>query len=828
MRKVNFNSNWRVYKEALPTKTQEVQLPHDAMILEEKNENNPTAGAGGYFPGGVYYYEKDFEVPVEAKDEDWILEFEGVYRDTYIYLNHRFVMSNHSGYRGFYVKLKDYIRPGEKNNLKVKVCNNAIKNSRWYSGSGIYRPVWLWKGGNVRVALDGLRIETPEVEIEVSQVKVAVALEHRYSNTTRVRLNIKVCDQSGQEIHEASAPVTLFSGENPVITQRLYMRNVKLWSMDCPYLYHCEVTISGENNLILDQSECDFGIRHIQMDPVKGVRINGESVCLRGSCIHHDNGILGAATYFDAEERRIAISKQAGFNAIRIAHQPASKAMLEACDKLGVLLMEESFDMWNRPKNVHDASENFTQEWECDVEAIVAKDYNHPSVFAYCIGNEIEELTDEDGIYYSRLLSDKFRSLDTTRPITNAVNGQSAIGQNGLSILKDMGVLNPEQIKIMTGDENADDQQITIAYMAALATGDINEVMNALTGSLGRVIEHHSVAEKLEEIMSHLDLCGYNYMMRRYAIDLELFPDRILVGSETNPPEIDRLWEYVKKYPGCIGDFTWSGWDYIGEAGVGLTNYEGKRLFGAPYPAYLAYCGDIDLIGHRRPLSYFREIVFGKREKPYISVQDPKHFYSAVVCTPWAVPETIESWTWPGQEGEKVHVLVYAPGDEVVLWCNGKKIGGKAVGAKHRYQAEFETIYEPGELLAVNFENGHEIGRYSITTADLSFALRASTSRDTLDLDSDQISFISIDLVDEKGILHTDKDCQVQIETEKGIEVLGFGSADPYSKENFFDSKRTMYRGKLLAAVRGTKKGIAKVKLSCDNCETVTIELNVR
>lgn len=828
MRRENFNTNWRFYKESSPADVQEVWLPHDAMILEEKREENPTAGAGGYFSGGVYYYEKSFEVPLEAKEEKWILEFEGIYKDAYIYLNQRFIASNHSGYRGFYVDLKDYIRPGETNNIKIKVCNDTMKNSRWYSGSGIYRPVWLWKSGNIHIALDGLRIDTPEVEPEVSQVRVSVSLKHTNQHTTKVRLHTKIYEQSGAIVHTASVPVTLFSGENPVITQRLYMRDVKLWSPDHPNLYHCEVTICNEDEQCMDHLEDDFGIRHIQMDPVKGIRINGKSVLLRGSCIHHDNGILGAATYYDAEERRIAISKAAGFNAIRIAHQPASKSMLAACDRLGMLLMEESFDMWNRPKNIHDASENFAQEWERDVEAIVAKDYNHPSVFVYCIGNEIEELIDEDGIHCSRLLSDRFRQLDTTRPVTNAVNGQPAIGSNGLSILKDMGILNPEQIKAMTGDENADDTQITMAYMTALATGDINDVMTALTGNLGRVIEHHSVADKLEEIMSHLDLCGYNYMMRRYAIDLELFPDRIIVGSETNPPEIDRLWDYVKRYPGCTGDFTWSGWDYIGEAGVGLTNYEGKQQFGAPYPAYLAYCGDMDLIGHRRPLSYFREIVFGRRTEPYISVQDPKHFHSPAACTPWAVPETIESWTWSGSEGENVRVLVYAPGDEVALWCNGREIGRKPAGAKNRYQAEFETTYVPGELLAVNYEHGQEIGKCVVRTAESSMKLSITASRDTIEVEKEQISFLSVALVDDNEILHTDKDCLVQIEAEEGLQIMGFGSADPYSKENFFDSIRTTYRGKLLAAIRGTKKGIFKVKLSCDGCKEAIMEIIVR
>lgn len=838
MQRENFNLNWRFYKETSLKEIQEVRLPHDAMIQEEKRKDNPTGAAGGYFPGGVYYYEKSFEVPAEAKEENWILEFEGIYRNAYIYLNNRFVASNHSGYRGFYVELKDYIKYGKTNTIKVKVCNDSIKNSRWYSGSGIYRPVWLWKGGSIRIALDGLRVETPEVEPEVSQIRLSVQLTNECRNTTKVRLQTKIYEESGKMVHEASVPVSLFPGENPTITQRLYMRDVKLWSTEAPNLYRCEVSIlelRQENqeskrklDIVLDQTACNFGIRHIQIDPVKGIRINGETLLLRGSCIHHDNGILGAATFYDAEERRIAISKEAGFNAIRIAHQPASKAMLDACDRLGMLIWEESFDMWNRSKNTHDASEYFAEEWKRDVEAIVAKDYNHPCVFIYCIGNEIEELIEEDGIRYSRMLVDKFRALDSTRPVTNAINGHPAIGQNGPAILREMGLLKPEQIKAMTGDADAEDEQVIQAFMTAFVTGEINDVMTALVGNLGRVIEHHSVTEKLEEIMSHLDLCGYNYMMNRYTMDLEQFPDRIIVGSETNPPEIDRLWGYVKKYPGCIGDFTWSGWDYIGEAGVGLTNYEGKQQFQAEYPAYLAYCGDMDIIGHRRPLSYFREIVFGLRKKPYVSVQDPKYFHSLAVSTPWAVPETVESWTWPGQEGNKVRVLVYAPGDEIALFCNGKEIGRKLVGENHRYQAEFETTYEPGEVLAVAYENRREIGRFTIQTADESLRLNSNLSRSELDEAGEKISFISIELVDQNGILHTDCDRIVQIQSEDEIQVIGFGSADPYSKENFYDRERKTYRGKLLAAIRGKKSGTSKIRITCNGCEPIELDVLVK
>ena len=830
MRKENFSNHWNFWNAETPDVKKEVRLPHDAMIQEQKDEKNPSGGAGGYFPGGVYYYQKSFYVPEEAKTEHWTLEFEGVYREAYIYLNNCFIKANKSGYRGFFVELEDYLRYGEENVLQIKVCNDVLPNSRWYTGSGMYRPVWLWKGGEVRIQPEALCIETPEVECEVSKVSITTTLTHNYQKMKKIRLCTKIVECSGKIVQEESMPVTLFPNEEPKVTQTMYLTDVSLWSPDSPNLYQCQMSLvdDGDTKTVFDVAETYFGLRHIQIDPVYGVRINGEKTLLRGGCVHHDHGVLGAATFYDAEIRRVQLCKEAGFNALRIAHQPASKAMLDACDHLGMLLIEECFDVWNQGKMLHDGAESFADEWEKDVEAAVSKDYNHPSVFMYCIGNEIKELTKADGIRVSRRLANKFRELDKTRFVTNAINGQLLIEGDSLSMLKDLGIITPEIIKELTGDENATTEQVAIILMQAMATGNINDVMTALVGNLGRIIEHPSIAEQLEEVMSHLDVCGYNYMMRRYALDIKKYPNRVIFGSETNPPEIDRLWSYTLEYPACLGDFTWSAWDYIGEAGVGLTNYEGKKQFQADYPAYLAYCGDMDIIGHRRPLSYLREIVFGLRKGPYISVQNPEYYDKPAVCTPWAVPETVESWSWQGQEGKPVRVLVYGTGDEVALFCNEKEIGRKPIGKENRYQASFETTYESGCLMAITYENGKENGRYSLQTASEKLKLQTELSTSVLDEAGEHISFLSIHLIDENGILHTDKDRFVQIQTEEGVEVIGFGSANPYSKENFFDESRMLYRGKLLAVLRGKKCGTYQVTISSKECETVQLSLQVK
>ena len=350
MLRIDFNNGWTVEKEGNPASVLNVTLPYDAMAHEARNKDAITGAAGGYFPGGSYTYTKKFSVPDEAKGENWYVEFEGAYLDTYVYLNKSFVMSNHSGTRGFVADLTAYLQYGQENLLEVTVRNDVQPNSRWYTGSGLYRPVWLYKGGSIRIAKDGVRISTPEVEPEVSKVTIAVSIENKLANSTKVRLQIMLKDESGEAVCTEECPVSLFPEESPVIVRNLYVRDAKLWSLDEAHLYTCEVNIL-QDDVLIDSSKEQFGIRHIQMDPVKGLRINGERVLLRGSCIHADHGILGAAVFKDAEERKVWLSKKAGFNALRIAHQSASRELLEACDKYGMLLMEESFDQWNVPNH---------------------------------------------------------------------------------------------------------------------------------------------------------------------------------------------------------------------------------------------------------------------------------------------------------------------------------------------------------------------------------------------------------------------------------------------------------------------------------------------
>lgn len=824
----DFNGNWTFAKEGKESETVAVTLPHDAMIWEKRSENADTGTAGGFYPGGNYLYTKKFQIPEDAVGESWIVEFEGAYLDSYVFLNKCFVLSNHSGARGFVADLTPYLKYGEENVLEVKVRNDAQINARWYTGSGLYRPVWLYRGGDIRVDLSGIRIETPEVEPEVSKVQVTVPIYNRTNRTKTIRLNTLLKDMDGEVVCQENQPVTLFPQESPIIVQQLYLRDGKLWSTEEPNLYNCEVQLL-DGDVVLDQTSEHFGLRHIQMDPVKGLRINGQKVLLRGSCIHQDHGILGAAEFYDAEERKVRLSKEAGFNALRIAHQSSSKALLDACDKYGMLLMEESFDQWVQQKNIHDYAERFEQEWEREVEAIVAKDYNHPCVFLYSIGNEITELGKKDGIRISRMLTNKFRELDASRAITNAINGGIMDPESMFRIFMEIGVFTPEQLMAIqhAAVESDETQETKDKAPEQGKKPDINDIMTILAAHMGKIVNHRLVTERLEEAMSHLDICGYNYMMARYAADIESYPNRIICGSETNPPKISELWSFPKKYPGCLGDFTWTGWDYIGEVGIGLTKYNEQKGFGGEYPVYLAYCGDMDITGYRMPISYLREIVFGLRKTPYVSVQDPIHFEDEPSNTPWAIPETLESWTWPGQEERMAKVYVFSPSEEVVLLCNDVEVGRAACGETTGYQAILNVKYEPGKLCAVGYTNGEEDGRFEICTASDELVIQTELSKTEIDADGSELSYLSIQLVDGRGVVHCEKEYQVTIATEGGIVLQGFGSANPYSTENFYDHCQTTYHGRLLAAIRGCDSGEAVVTVSVNDLKK-TLKLNVK
>ncbi|MFD4606218.1 glycoside hydrolase family 2 TIM barrel-domain containing protein [Streptomyces sp. NPDC058464] len=812
MLRISFNDGWQTRPKVNPfaelggttAPFQPATVPHDAMIERERvapmGEIGMEGGAGAYFPGGTFEYRKTFYVAEEHRGKRIILEFEGVYRDATVHINGDYAGQRPFGYSQFHIDADRFLRFGQDNEIKVEARSH--RDSRWYTGAGIYRDTWMLVGDLVRIAPEGIRVTTPDIDAEQAVVEVRTRVENDSISIRTLDVTTEVRDGSGTVAATDISRITVLPGEPATVRQRLYVQDPLLWSPDTPALHSANVVLSDGDGQV-DADNVTFGIRSLQLDPHRGLRINGESVKLRGACVHHDNGVLGAATFARAEERRVQILKDAGFNAIRMSHNPMSKVMLDACDRLGMLVVDEAFDMWTSGKSEFDYSLSFPEWWERDIEAMVAKDFNHPSVILYSIGNEIPEVGSSSGAAWGRKLADKVRSLDGTRYVTNGINGM-------LAVMADLAAR-----KQQTADEGAGINTM----MADPAAG-----MNAIGAS-------ELVSRRTTESFAVLDVAGMNYMESRYAADRELFPNRIILGTESFTTHIDGNWNLVKQYRHVIGDFAWTGWDYLGEVGIGRPQYltpdNPRPAFSAPYPYLVAGCGDIDITGHRRPASYYREIVFGLRTQPYLAVQRPEHYGQARGSAPWAWSDTVSSWTWPGFEGSPVVVEVYSDADEVGLFVNNRFLGRRPVGEHHRFRTAFDTLHEPGELLAIAYRDGTETGRSILRSATGPVLLHAEADRPVITTAGGDLVYVTLTLTDSDGTLHTGADRLVSVEVTGQGALLGFGSADPSTEERFDAKQRHTYQGRVLAVLRPTGAGQIRLTASASGCEPAEISVTV-
>ncbi len=820
MRKQSFNDGWIVSTTgnmvgALLGETRQppksVTLPHDAMISLPRNGQNPSQNSGAFYPGGDYTYTKSFFVP-DGEADCYCLEFEGMYETGMVYVNDNFAGSVDYGYTRLIVDVTDFLAWGRENQIVVKTYNFAQPNTRWYTGSGIYRPVWLHVGGAVRIPVDGIKVQTPDVSGEVSRVIVETVLENDENRSKTVTLRTEIQNEAGERVSFEETPVSLYRHEKRKVRQVFYVKDASLWSPKAPALYRCEASVrEAATEKELDFMAVTFGIRRLELDPCHGLRVNGEEILLRGACIHQDHGSIGTASFAKAERRKVRLLKEAGFNAVRISHHSATKALLDACDELGMLVLDEVFDVWNHGKTQYDYALRFAKNWERDIEDMVGKDFNHPSVFMYSYGNEIQELASVSGAWWCRTLAEKIRGLDSTRFVTNAINGLAALEEQNGQIAADMGILSQETVdKVMSGTYE----------------GDINELMTAVHGAMNQMATHPAVGDAMREAYSCLDACGLNYMRDCYETYAKQFPNRVTFGSETLPPDIALNWEKVKALPSCIGDFTWTGWDYVGESGVGLVQYDGEETFFKPYPAYLAYVGDLDITGFRRPVSYYREIVFGLRTAPYLAVQDPNNFGRKENKTPWADSDAIASWSWPGCEKMPCRVEVYSPSEEVELLLNGRSLGRYPTGEKNRYKAQARVCYEAGVLEAVAYDGGKPKERVCLRTVGGRHVLRVDCDTKVLRAGEQDLAYLDIAVVDEKGTVHTEREFAVTVKVNGAASLLGFGSADPVSEENFYDETRTTFLGRVQAVLRSaTEPGAVAVSVEAAGCESVALRL---
>lgn len=814
MKRMSFNDDWRVrpkvshFLELIGGSAEPwevVTLPHDAMLGGRRGPDEHWGN--GFFPGGVWQYEKTFVADEELRGRRVLLRFEGVYRGASVWVNGALAGHRPYGYTDFTVSIGEHLSFGDENVVEVHAMSHA--DSRWYSGAGIYRPVHLIVGRPVHIALDGVTITTPTVDDGGAVVAVATTVENESLVTTTTTVTTEVADEAGVVVARDVAPLTMFPGATETLRQRLLVEQPRRWSVDAPNLYTCRTTVEAEGEAI-DEETTSFGIRTLEVDAGRGLRINGEPVELRGACIHHDNGVIGAATIPRADERRVEILKDAGFNALRSAHHPMSGEMLAACDRLGMLVMDEAFDMWAEQKNDDDYGRVFPDWWEADVDAMVRKDRNHPSVIMYSIGNEIPDTGNAAGARTGRAICERIRALDSTRIVTNSINHMLACGPAMFASLGE-GVGAP-----------ATDGEM-----------GVNTMMTMMEQWLPVLLQQEVVDTKTAESFSYLDVGGYNYAESRYALDHELHPQRVIVGSETNPAKIARNWELVRELPHVIGDFTWTGWDYLGEAGIGRMRYTGDAAaeggiggLMAEYPWITANVGDIDITGFRLPVSYWREIVWGRRDTPYVAVRPPAHHGDAAnLRKMWTFTDAIASWSWPGSEGQPVTVEVYADADEVELLVNGESVRRAAVGEAHPFVASIDTIYVPGELVAVAYRDGTESGRCRLTTATGVVQLDVRVDRPQIDATDRDLAYVAVALVDGDGNVRTSEDRAVRVVVGGPAVLQGLGSGNPCTEETFGSDTHDTFNGRALAVVRPTGAGTITVTVSAKDCDDRAVEI---
>ena len=726
IRKRLFDADWQFSKDSTTWRT--VNLPHDWSIEGDFDKDAPAGHDGAYLPTGKGWYSKKFRIEnLELRDKKLRLYFEGVYMNAEVYVNGQRAGGHPYGYSSFFVDITPYAKIGQ-NEVEVRVDNSQQKNCRWYSGSGIYRHVWL--------------LTTRKRYIDEWSVSVATPDIHT--------VNIK-------------AEVVMEDGTHKPIEKTIHVENPHLWSPEDPYLYH--TTIEAEGDVV----PVTYGIRTIEYSAEKGLQLNGKPIVLNGGCVHHDNGILGAAAFDAAEYRRVRLLKEAGFNAIRTSHNPPSETFLRACDELGLLVIDEAFDGWRDKKNTYDYSTLIDKWWQEDIKAMVLRDRNHPSIFCWSTGNEVIERKKIEVVKTAHNLATLCRQLDPQkRPVTSA-----------------LCAWDPEW--------------------------DIYDPLAA---------EH--------------DIVGYNYMIHKSQSDHERVPNRVMVQTESYSRDTWRNYRKVQDEPWVIGDFVWTAIDYLGESGIGRWYYEGepaKEPWEAPmFPNHAAYCGDIDLVGQRKPISHYRSMLWNKDgEQLYMAVREPDGYYGKIHTTMWSVWPTYESWTWPGHEGKNIDVEVYSHEPKVRLYLNDQLIGEKEVA---QGMATFTLPYQPGTLRAM--AGGESV---SLQTAGEATAIRLSVSTPLhnregkgvgLQADGQDLAFITVELTDADGTVNLTANNELTASVSGAATLIGFGNADIKDCDRYTDSTHKAWKGRALLVIRSTgKKGKASITVQGKGLKTARVNLSL-
>ena len=799
----------------MPQQTKEVNLPHDFMVETDVTPDAPGKAESGFYKGSVGTYLKIITLTEEDLTDTMLLHFEGCFGKTRVLINGNPAGSHVYGYTPFTIDIRKFLQIGD-NEIQVIVHTDDDPNGRWYSGAGMYRGVNLLSAPAFHIVHDGIFVYTDHITNGDAFCKAEITVVNDLAKATGDAEGFLKLTVSKKDTKEVVATryqkISLPAGTSQVVPQAFVIENADLWDTEHPNLYlvtaQLNLTSTGGIHMSLDNRQdlmaqtdyedeitTRFGVRTITADAKNGLLLNGKSIKLKGGCIHHDNGILGAASFYDAEYRKVKLHKDNGYNALRLAHNPQSEQILDICDELGMIVFDEAFDVWNLPKNSFDFSHQFAEDGIKEIEAMVRRDRNHPSIFFWSIGNELTEQGGmAAGYEVSAMLVKTVRNMDSTRLVSGAL------------------------CSFFKGLDNEDNAAFWQTFRKEMPQG--GSVIN-MDNSYGKKIWMEYTAPFVKD----WDVVGYNYLNYHYETSHELFPDRVILCTESKPGQFEDYWSDVERLPYVIGDFLWTSMDYIGEAGIGKSIYcseeevpqMSQMLNYAGYPWRLAQAGDFDLCGNVRAQGRYHQIIWGANDT-YIFAKDPKNNGKIALIGRYGWAEGGNHWSWNCENGTAVSVDVYSRAEEVELLLNGKSLGKKPAGAECHFKAEFEVTYEAGTLTAISYQDGQEVSRDEVKTVGEPVGLKITMEKNQIAADGESLAYGIVEIVDAEGNwVPTAEDTLAKVSVEGAASLAGFGTGRGQTEENYTKGEFTSFEGRWQVILRaGTEAGEAGVHVEAE------------
>ena len=776
-----------------------VNVPHDWSIEGVPDKNLTHQAGEGYYAEGIGWYRKTFTVPSAWKGKRVNLEFDGISMNATIYLNGEKIGFHPNAYSSFHFDVTSHIKVGSRNVLAARVDNSLQPNSRWYSGSGIYRHVRFVLTDPVHVAPWGVFITTPEISTLAASAVIKTSVQNYSSLADSVSLTTQLFDPAGKKLSEVSSPVQVDAGQSSESVQDIKITTPEMWSPATPQLYRV-VTQLKRKGKVVDQVENSFGVRSLSWSVDRGFLLNGTSIKFAGGSVHSDNGLLGAEAFDRAEIRKVELLKAAGFNAVRTAHNTPSPAFLDACDRLGLLVLDEAFDAWKQHKVKYDYAQYFDEWWNQDLDAMVKRDRNHPSVIMWGIGNEIPDAFTAEGAPIATKLAAHVRSLDSSRPLIEAFPGATYTPVvDAVFAQVDIGGYNYNIVQ----NQAADHERVP------------GRIMMTTESLPGDAFEQWQISQNHPYILGDFVWTAMDYLG-------ESGVGAWSYGTAKEEKQAQQMNNFLRVMLAKIGADGKSPFTSMFEG-------QGVSPVMPGYPWHAAYSGDLDLTGFRKPKSYYRDILWNGGDRLFTTVKLPEPDGKKIVAAAWAVYPSLPNWTWPGQEGKHLTVEVYSGTERVRLFLNDKLVGEQATGKEQAFKASFDVPYAAGTLKAVGMRGDRIVAEETLQTAGAPVRLRVTPDRTVLTADGQDLSFVTIEAVDASGRLQQNSDMRIEVAIKGEGQLAGIGNGDGKSLDSYAGTSCTLFNGRALAIVRtSARAGVIKLNVTATGITPAQLSLKSR